>query len=144
MTQCPDCGARYAQPTDSCQGRFDTLLALDHSHREPWGSRHALAFATYALQHPSGHSRATRAYAHELLRRVAERGEPLAAVVADFRARQVKPSDAVDATAVPPMPAQYAVTIADLGDFAAETYVPALERWVAATIEGLQSGPSSA
>lgn len=144
MTQCPDCGARYAQPTDSCRDRFDALLALDHSHREPWGSRHALAFAAFAIQHPSGHSGATRAYARELLQRVAERGEPLSAVVADFRARQIKPSDLVDGASVPPTPTQYAVTIADLGDFAAETYVPALEQWVAATLDGLRSGPGSA
>jgi catechol 2,3-dioxygenase-like lactoylglutathione lyase family enzyme len=29
------------------------LLALDHSRQEPWGSRHGVAFAAFALQHPA-------------------------------------------------------------------------------------------
>ena len=51
-TRCDECGARYTEPGDSCQARFDQLLALDHSRQEPWGSRHGLAFAAFALQHP--------------------------------------------------------------------------------------------
>ena len=49
--RCPQCGGALASPDDSCASRFDTLLALDHSRQEPWGSRHASAFATFALQH---------------------------------------------------------------------------------------------
>ena len=51
-TRCEECGAEYPEPADSCQARFDQLLALDHSRQEPWGSRHGLAFAAFALQHP--------------------------------------------------------------------------------------------
>ena len=37
-TRCPECGAVYADPGDSCAVRFDALLALNHSRREPWGA----------------------------------------------------------------------------------------------------------
>jgi hypothetical protein len=51
-SQCPECGAMYSEERDSCAARFEELLALDHSRREPWGSRHGQAFAAFALQHP--------------------------------------------------------------------------------------------
>jgi len=54
-SQCPECGATYSEEGDSCAARFDQLLALDHSRREPWGSRHGQAFAAFALQHPVIH-----------------------------------------------------------------------------------------
>src|SRR5712664_2891954 len=47
---CPQCGAVYPPPPTSCADQFAVLLALDHSRREPWGSRHGLAFAAYSLQ----------------------------------------------------------------------------------------------
>jgi hypothetical protein len=47
---CPECGATYSEEGDSCAARFDQLLALDHSRREPWGSRHGQAYAAFALQ----------------------------------------------------------------------------------------------
>ena len=62
---CNECGARYGNSTDSCVVRFDQLLALDHSRREPWGSRHGLAFAVFALQHPQRYPAGTRVRAHE-------------------------------------------------------------------------------
>src|SRR5205823_8749822 len=51
--QCAECGAMYIDEFDSCAARFETLLAVDHSRREPWGSRHGQAFAAFALQHPN-------------------------------------------------------------------------------------------
>ena len=57
MGSCEDCGASYAAPDVDCSMRFDELLALDHSRREPWGSRHGLAFCAFALQHPRTYDR---------------------------------------------------------------------------------------
>src|SRR5690349_14481376 len=51
MTACAGCGAVFASAGESCASRFDVLLALDHGRVEPWGSRHALAFSAFALQH---------------------------------------------------------------------------------------------
>ncbi len=56
FARCPECGAAYQAAGDSCGARFDALLALDHARREPWGSRHGLAFAAFALQHPAAHA----------------------------------------------------------------------------------------
>ncbi len=135
MADCPDCGARYGDGGDSCARRFDELLALDHSHVEPWGSRHALAFGVYALQHPGAHNDSTRALARELLRRVYDEREPLARVVADFRARSISRTTPVDEADVPPRGGPFDVTIADLGAFDAESYPAALDRWATATLE---------
>ncbi len=132
---CADCGARYDGGEDSCQLRFDALLALDHSRTEPWGSRHAIAFATYALQHPTAHTDATRSFARELLRRVFQRHEPLTQVVADFRARGISPRRSIAAADIPPRGGPFAVTIRDLGDFEASGYAAALERWALATLD---------
>lgn len=132
---CADCGARYDGAEDSCQLRFDALLALDHSHTEPWGSRHAIAFATYALQHPTAHTDATRSFSRELLRRVFQRHEPLAQVVADFRARDISPRSSIPTADIPPHGGPFTVTISDLGDFEASGYPEALERWALATLD---------
>ncbi len=131
---CPDCGARYDRAGECCQQRFDVLLALDHSRREPWGSRHGLAFATFALQHPSLHSEATRILAHECLTRVLTRREPLADVVADFRARQVSSRSSVAGRDVPVRRTDFAVTIASLGEFDADRYADELDAWARATL----------
>ncbi|MBX7119425.1 MAG: hypothetical protein K1X31_10545 [Gemmatimonadaceae bacterium] len=135
---CADCGARYAHADDSCTVRFDTLLALDHSHREPWGSRHGLAFAVFALQHPSRYDARTQARSHELLSRVLVAQEPLDAVVRDFRARDRRTRRAPVALAAPAAaPRRYAVTIADLDDFGADRYPADLDRWGRATLDAL-------
>lgn len=135
LEPCPDCGAVYALADESCQTRFDLLLALDHSHQEPWGSRHAVAFAVFALQHASRYSEATRVFALELLRRVFERDEPLAAVVAELRARAISPRTAVSPNDVPELRGPFDVTIATLGDFAAERYSAEVVAWARATME---------
>ena len=129
-TRCEECGARYREAADSCQARFDQLLALDHSRREPWGSRHGLAFAAFALQHPRRYSAATVAPARELIQRVAVHGESLAQVVAELRAR---PQDTVARVATTSSP-DFSVTIADLGTFDAATYPDDLLRWARAAL----------
>jgi hypothetical protein len=129
-TRCEECGARYRDAADSCQGRFDQLLALDHSRQEPWGSRHGLAFAAFALQHPRRYSAATVVRARELIQRVADNGESLAQVVAEFRARPQDAAARVETTSSPDFP----VTIADLGTFDAATYPDDLLRWARAAL----------
>lgn len=129
QTRCDECGATYEDRDDSCQARFDQLLALDHSRREPWGSRHALAFAAFALQHPRRFP-ASVAQARELVERVCVGGEALAAVVAELRARPRSNGPTVPVGT----PRPFAVTIADLGTFEAATYPDALLRWARAAL----------
>lgn len=129
-TRCDECGARYTEPDDSCQARFDQLLALDHSRQEPWGSRHGLAFAAFALQHPRRFPAASVARARELVQRVVVDGAPLARVTAELRtrARSVVPAPSAAG------PRSFAVTIADLGTFVAATYPDDLRRWARAAL----------
>jgi hypothetical protein len=129
-TRCGECGAEYTEREDSCQARFDLLLALDHSHQEPWGSRHALAFAAFALQHPRRFPPASIARARELVTRVCLGGESLAHVVAEFRTRPQ--SDTRERATAPD--ARFAVTIADLGAFDAATYPDGLLSWARAAL----------
>lgn len=135
-TRCDECGARYTEPEDSCQARFDQLLALDQSRQEPWGSRHGLAFAAFALQHPQRFSAATVAQARVLIERVIRDGEPLTRVVAEFRARPQTGVPALHAG----VPTSFAVTIADLGAFDADAYPAALERWARAALGAPSTG----
>ena len=131
VLQCHECGARYDRDEDSCTSRFDELLALDHSRREPWGSRHGQAFATFALQHPSRYPASLDA-AWAALYRLCCFGQPLAHVTAMFRGR------ARSTDTIPPRPAQLrespTITIADLADFAAATYPTRLDAWSRATL----------
>jgi hypothetical protein len=131
---CSECGATYTEPDDSCQARFHQLLALDFSRREPWGSRHALAFAAFALQHPGRFAPSIVSRARVLIERVCIEQEPLDAVVEDLRS-QTKDDD----LGRPPMAGQAApgaleVTVADLGAFSAPTYPEALLRWARAAL----------
>ncbi|MHB1329749.1 MAG: DUF5946 family protein [Gemmatimonadales bacterium] len=134
---CEECGAMYMRADDSCQARFDQLLALDHSHREPWGSRHALAFAAFALQHPRRFPASSVARSHEMLERVCMRREPLDRVVADYRQR---PRDLPTSPPRLPTATHYAVTIADLGAFDASTYPDDLMRWALAALGAFRPG----
>lgn len=134
MTTCDECGARYAGAGDDCRARFHHLLALDHSRQEPWGSRHALAFAAFALQHPRQFEAASVSRSRELLTRVVVQREPLAHVVREMRADATPPL-AASAGAWASGGATYAVTIADLGDFRAESYPESLERWCRSALE---------
>lgn len=134
MNQCPECGASYAAVADSCSARFEQLLALDHSRQEPWGSRHGQAFAVFALQHPIRFS-ASLDRAWQALYRIYVRGEAAPHVFASMRADSHANTAEV---AVPTRPLKAvtlpSVTIADLGDFAADDYASALDGWCRATL----------
>jgi hypothetical protein len=133
---CPQCGAIFSDSGVSCADRFATLLALDHSRREPWGSRHGLAFAAYTLQHPEGipDERLERCWA--ALHRVYVAGDGYARV---FEALRQRPPARLADWGVPPLPSipvrpHYSVTLADLGDFDAQHYAADLERWCHAVL----------
>jgi hypothetical protein len=133
-SRCPECDATYTVVGDCCATRFETLLALDHSHQEPWGSRHGQAFAAFALQHPVTHA-ASLDRAWVVLHRIYVVGTPAAQVFdALIAARGALPSS----WGVPLRPAQPvcapAVTIADLGDFAAPSYAERLDAWCRAAL----------
>lgn len=144
MDPCPDCGALYHTSTDTCAQRFDTLLALDHSRREPWGSRHALAFAAFALQHAGRYPRDILQRSWLLLTSVYLGGVPAAKVVRGLRrSGKAQPDwDTPDLPARHP-PTEFAVTIADLGSFTAESYPSQLDAWCKATLAAWQA-PSAA
>lgn len=129
--QCAECGARYDTEADSCASRFEELLALDHSRREPWGSRHGQAFATFALQHPSRYPASLDA-AWGALYRLCCLDQPLAHVMQVFRGR------VQSSCVIPPRPdrpiGRPAITIADLTDFEAATYPSRLDAWSRATL----------
>ena len=132
--KCPECGATYDDAGDSCAARFDALLALDHSRQEPWGSRHGLAFAVYALQHPVLHARSLD-NAWAALTRIYLDGAPHADVFARLRsARGALPAEwnSRPRPAHPVRPPS--ITIADLGDFDATTYVARLDDWCRAAL----------
>lgn len=134
---CAQCGAVFADAGQTCEGQFDALLALDHARLQPWGSRHGLAFSTFAMQHPRGRSAAQLTACWIMLYRVWIKGDNRAKLAAAMRSRQELPPAEWD---VPPLPAapagraRYAVTIADLGEFDADTYVRKLEDWGRATL----------
>jgi hypothetical protein len=131
---CPECGAVYAVPGDRCAARFDTLLALDHSRQEPWGSRHGQAFAAYALQHPVAHAPSLdRAWLalHQIYVAGMAPERVFGALVA-ARGRMPMGWD-VPARAARPVGTP-ALTIADLGDFDAATYAGRLDDWCRAAL----------
>lgn len=127
---CVECGAIYDRESDSCAGRFEVLLAFDHSRTEPWGSRHGLAFSAFALQHPDRFQRSVVERAWILLFKVYNEGEdPRRVIDALKRYGKQNPN-----WTVPPLPAgnpdgNYSVTIASLGAFAPETYAENLDAW---------------
>ena len=137
-TSCSQCGAVFADPSQNCEEQFDKLLALDHSRVQPWGSRHGLAFSTFALQHPAGRTGPQLAACWVMLYRVWMKGDNRAKLAAAMRERQDMTPEEWGVPAVPPVPpagTQYAVTIADLGEFDADTYVRKLEDWGRATLK---------
>lgn len=134
---CRECGAAYYQESESCASRFDALLALDHSRTEPWGSRHGLAFSAFALQHADRFSRMVLERAWILLWKVYREGEDPRRVTAALARFGKQSPDWV----VPPLPegkpdANYSVTIASLGSFAAEDYPRNLDAWCNAALAG--------
>jgi predicted nucleic acid-binding Zn ribbon protein len=136
---CVQCGAFYPDDDRSCAERFAELLALDHSRQEPWGSRHGLAFAAYALQHPAEYAEDVRERAWIALYRIYHMGDDVARV---FAALRRQPVQMPKRWSVPPLPAaprqraRFDVTIADLGDFEAEGYPERVDAWCRATLAG--------
>jgi hypothetical protein len=134
MTECSECGARYSSSSDSCAARFDQLLALDHSRREPWGSRHGQAFAAFALQHPIRH-RASVDSAWTSLYRIYCLGHRPTRVFGELRAAGGRVATVPDVPARPSaIVNRPAVTIADLGEFSATGYPTCLDEWCRAAL----------
>ena len=134
MTVCGECGARYEDDRESCDSRFAQLLALDHSRREPWGSRHGQAFAAFALQHPERHG-ASLDSAWQSLYRVYVLRETPPHVFGSLRAAGGRLAAYVGVPARPPIPRRKPdVTIADLRDFDAASYPALLDAWCVAAL----------
>jgi hypothetical protein len=134
---CAECGARFDDPSRSCAERFDVLLALDHSRTEPWGSRHGQAFAAYTLQHPSTQSAESLERCWMMLCRILVAQDDPADVIRGLRRAGARTPLGWTVTAFPgrdALRAPFAVTIADLGDFAAHEYAERLDAWCAATL----------
>jgi len=137
----------FADPARSCEERFNQLLALDHSLAQPWGSRHGLAFATFAMQHPKGRTAEQLAACWVMLYRVWLKGDNRAKLAAAMRSRQNTPPGEWDVPPLPAVPAvpalgtRFAVTIADLGEFDADEYPRQLEAWGRATLSAWMSAP---
>lgn len=143
---CPECGAIYTDLTRSCTERFQTLLALDHSRKEPWGSRHGIVFSCFSLQHPLQQPAGVLERAWLVLHRlVVHRDDPVRLFAGLRKSKDTRPTD-WDAPPLPAPPApggSYEVTIADLGDFAAESYPEAVDAWARATYERWRDGSVS-
>ncbi len=132
---CGECGAALSQG-EPCRARFDSLLVLDHSRTEPWGSRHGLAFAVFTLQHSTGASFEMIERCIEMLWRVYVRGEDRLQVVEALRRGQRTPASALPPMrARPDIPNVFAVTIDDMRDFPAATYAADLDAWCRATLD---------
>jgi hypothetical protein len=129
---CPQCGAPSSGVPDACRRRFEELLALDHSRREPWGSRHGLVFAAYAIQHPADFPRAVLERSWLALFRVYVRGDDPSRVFAALRSR---PPGAAPDWDVPPLPAapaggnHFERTIADLAPSDVAGYASRVDSW---------------
>ena len=136
LARCPECGAVVAAGADDCITRWHTLLALDHSHRAPWGPLHGLAFATYMLQHPRSTPPAVLDRCWGVLYRLLELHHTPEQVFEDMRSL---PKDALVPGAPPrprAAPSQFSMTIHHLGAFDAESYGALLHEWARATLLG--------
>jgi hypothetical protein len=136
---CEQCGAPLGEPAVTCDERFATLLALDHSRQEPWGSRHGLAFAAYTLQHGAGQPAHVLERCWLMLCRVHVAGDEPMRVARGLRAHGGRaPQD----WAAPPfpkraaLPSAFGTTIVDLGEFAPDDYATRLDAWCRATLIG--------
>ena len=145
-TACPECGAVFPDQARSCTERFQTLLALDHSRREPWGSRHGIVFSCYALQHPLQQPPEVVERAWLVLYRLVVEGDDPARLFAGLgKVRETRPAG----WNAPPLPAPptpggpYDVTIADLGDFKEPEYPVLVDAWAQATYERWRGGSLS-
>src|ERR1043165_456603 len=136
---CPQCGARSLGTLGACRRRFEELLALDHSHQEPWGSRHGLVFAAYALQHPADFRRATLERSWLALVRIYVRGDDPAKVFAALRSPSPAPLSPWDVSPLPQAPLEPTKpqwTIADLAPSETAGYGERVDRWCPAALRG--------
>ena len=138
---CPQCGATFADEKRVVKGQFDKLLALDHSRVQPWGSRHNLAFSTFTMQHPEGmHARRLAARWCDVACG-SKRRQLRRSLAAAMRERWNLPPEERGGNSAPgnlAAHAKYAVTITDLGEFDADSYVHKLEEWGRATLAAWQ------
>jgi len=142
MPTCPECGAVYEAEDEDCGGRFEALLALDHSRTEPWGSRHGLAFSVFALQHSDRFPPDVAERAWILLYRVYVEGNDYQRVTAALRRMGRQNPDWDVPARASRRTASFSVTIADLGSFAADRYIDNLDRWCRATVEAWRGSGS--
>lgn len=140
---CQQCGAVGGDATQTCADRFAALIALDHSRREPWGSRHGLAFAAYTLQHSAGRPLEALERCWVMLCRVYVSGDDRMRVARALRASGGRGLAGWD---VPPFPRRdapptyFETTIADLGEFDADDYATHLDAWCRATLASWSAG----
>lgn len=144
---CASCGA-IDHNDETCDARFAVLLALDHSRQEPWGSRHGLAFAVFTLQHSDGVTDSALQNCWLMLNRVYAHGDNRLDVVKGMRAKyrgkqdnsynKANASLSADWRSAPlpqrTPPRKFDTTIANLGDFSADTYPELLDAWCLATL----------
>ena len=143
---CPECGALYPDPAHSCAERFQTLLALDHSRQEPWGSRHGIVFSCYSLQHPAEQPREVLERCWLILHRMVVAGDEPARLIAGLRRHGGTVPTDWEVPALPPVPpagGPYDVTIVDLGAFEASGYAERVEDWARATYQRWRNGGTS-
>lgn len=91
----------------------------------------------YTLQHPDGHTHAEVYHYWSYLQRVYTDGEAPMQVAQQIRAVNGQTPahwDVAPLRGADNPPRSYAVTIADLGEFEAESYPTALDAWCRATI----------
>ena len=110
------------------------MLALDHSRQEPWGSRHGQAFAAFALQHPSAFPSSLDVAWSSLFRIYCLKEAPLDVFGSILRGESGRGDDVrvpvrrLEPVSLPTM------TVVDLADFTASTYVAQLDAWCRATL----------
>ncbi|CAN5757263.1 hypothetical protein BH11GEM1_BH11GEM1_04920 [soil metagenome] len=100
------------------------------------GSRDALAFAAFSLQHAADANDSAVERRLEMLRRVYELGEDRQIVARALRVVHVGRPQAVGTRMLPAAtarPRRFAVTVADMGDFAPDRYAADLDDWCRAT-----------
>lgn len=140
---CPQCGALYRDAADCCERRFQTLLALDHSRAEPWGPLHGVVFACYTLQHPEGQGREALERCWLALHRIVVSGDDPVRLFAALRnAPKLELAEwgAPALPAPPPPGGPYAVTLAEFGEFPAESHAERMAAWAKATYERWSEG----
>ena len=144
---CPQCGARYSAAGDSCEARFNALLALDHSHTEPWGSRHGMAFAVFTLQHPAGKGRDVLERCWIMLHRIIVAGDDPQAVARALRRVNEGGANYLTAPPLPPNvaePKRFSITIVDMGEFDPDRYASLLTDWCRTTLATLEDQTAGA